>query len=175
MVQTVFAKEDGAIAAPTRDFTFTGFADSVGRAANRVGQGDAACRGGNLSSLSRDRLRAPHGTGVGGRRAGDRARHRRASDEKGKIVAVGTTVVRALESAAILGRAGCVCTVDESRLFMCRGTTFRCRGAVDELSFAANDLLMLVGAFAGTTCSDTHMTRRCGHDIDSTVMAMRCS
>jgi S-adenosylmethionine:tRNA ribosyltransferase-isomerase len=75
----------------------------------------------------------------------ERARHR-----KGKIVAVGTTVVRALESAASV--PGAIRPYrGETSLFILPGYRFRIVEAlVTNFHLPQTTLLMLVAAFAGT-------------------------
>ena len=64
---------------------------------------------------------------------------------RGRVVAVGTTVVRALESAAATG-----CDRGETRLFITPGYGFRAVDAlVTNFHLPESTLLMLVSAFAG--------------------------
>ena len=68
---------------------------------------------------------------------------------KGRVVAVGTTVVRALESAASQGRveAGC----GETRLFITPGFEFQVVDClITNFHLPESTLLMLVCALAGT-------------------------
>ena len=71
---------------------------------------------------------------------------RRAIDEcEGRVVAVGTTVVRTLESAAATGE-----DCGETRLFITPGYRFRVVDAlVTNFHLPESTLLMLVSAFAG--------------------------
>ena len=73
----------------------------------------------------------------------------RARAGKGRVIAVGTTALRALESAAEGGevRAG----IGETRLFIVPGYRFRVvEGLVTNFHLPKSTLLMLVSAFAGT-------------------------
>jgi len=67
----------------------------------------------------------------------------------GRVVAVGTTSVRALESAA---QGGCLAPfVGDTRLFITPGYRFRVvDGLVTNFHLPESTLLMLVSAFAGT-------------------------
>jgi len=72
----------------------------------------------------------------------------RARARKGRVIAVGTTALRALESAAAGGevRAG----IGETRLFIVPGYRFRVvEGLVTNFHLPRSTLLMLVSAFAG--------------------------
>jgi S-adenosylmethionine:tRNA ribosyltransferase-isomerase len=148
--QTVFAREPGAVAAPTAGLHF----DSgqlnrlrsrgveVGYLTLHVGAGTfQPVRDEQLESgeLHPERLRVPE-------RLCRQAAETRALG--GRVIAVGTTVVRGLETAAAGGEL--VPFDDETRLFIRAGYRFR---AVDALltnfHLPGSSLLMLVGAFAG--------------------------
>jgi S-adenosylmethionine:tRNA ribosyltransferase-isomerase len=70
--------------------------------------------------------------------------------KNGRVVAVGTTALRALEAAAAIGEEGIVAGAAETRIFIVPGYRFR---AVDRLvtnfHLPRSTLLMLVSAFAG--------------------------
>ena len=74
-----------------------------------------------------------------------------ARKKNGRVVAVGTTALRALESAAALGEGELAAGTAETRLFIVPGFRFR---VVDRLvtnfHLPRSTLLMLVSAFAGT-------------------------
>ena len=74
----------------------------------------------------------------------------RTRKKNGRVVAVGTTTLRALESAAAIGEEGLAAGTNETRLFIVPGYQFR---VVDRLvtnfHLPRSTLLMLVSAFAG--------------------------
>jgi S-adenosylmethionine:tRNA ribosyltransferase-isomerase len=152
--QTVFARVPGAVAAPTAGLHFTDeiLAALAARGIERVavtlhvGPGTfAPLRIGRDDDLDRhvmhaERYLVPEATA---------AAHARARAEGRPVIAVGTTVVRTLESA--LDAAGRVAPGDgETRLFLRPGTPVR---SVDRLitnfHLPRSTLLMLVMAFAG--------------------------
>jgi S-adenosylmethionine:tRNA ribosyltransferase-isomerase len=66
------------------------------------------------------------------------------------VVAVGTTVVRALESAALASREGLAPWNGETRLFITPGFRFQvCDVLLTNFHLPESTLLMLVCAFAG--------------------------
>ena len=148
--QTVFAQREGAVAAPTAGLHF----DAALR--ERVVQ---ACRG--IAAVT---LWVGAGTfqPVRAERVEDHVMHHErievseqlvnqieaARDAGGRVVAIGTTVVRALESAAIDGQlkpfAG------ETDLFLTPGAKFHVVDAMlTNFHLPESTLLMLVSAFAG--------------------------
>lgn len=146
--QTVFARSPGAVAAPTAGLHFTqALLDAIGvpRATVTLHVGAGTFQPVRTSDLSRHRMhcerwRVPAETAS----AIDACR-----DRGGRVVAVGTTVVRTLESAA--DAAGTVRAGEgETDLFITPGFRFR---AVDALltnfHLPQSTLLMLVCAFAG--------------------------
>ena len=149
--QTLYASAPGAVAAPTAGLHFSeGLLEAVGqRVAGmvevtlHVGAGTfAPMRGDDLGAHQMHAERYEISAAAA-------ERIRAAQQGPGRIVAVGTTVVRALETAAAEPggiRAGC----GETRLFIKPGFRFR---AVDALltnfHLPESTLLMLVCAFAG--------------------------
>jgi S-adenosylmethionine:tRNA ribosyltransferase-isomerase len=148
--QTTFARVPGAVAAPTAGLHFTpgllAAADAAGighvTLTLHVGPGTfLPVRGGDLDThrMAPERYELPAATVA-------RIEATRASG--GRVVAVGTTTVRTLESAAAAGalRAG----AGEAALFIRPGHRFR---AVDALltnfHLPGTPLLALVAAFAG--------------------------
>ena len=142
--QTVYANVPGAVAAPTAGLHFdeTILADlqakGVGLARLTLHVGAGTFQPVRTEDLSRHRMHAeryvvPPAT-------------RRALDAcQGRVVAVGTTVVRTLEAAAATG-------VDcgETRLFITPGYRFRTVDAlITNFHLPESTLLMLVSAFAG--------------------------
>ncbi|MGZ5084889.1 MAG: tRNA preQ1(34) S-adenosylmethionine ribosyltransferase-isomerase QueA [Usitatibacter sp.] len=148
--QTVYAREPGAVAAPTAGLHF----DEALLAAVRA-------KGVEIASLT---LHVGAGT-FQPVRVEDLSRHvmhsewygvpdatvaavARARERGGRVVAVGTTALRALESAAAGGelRAG----TGETRLFIVPGYRFRVvERLVTNFHLPKSTLLMLVSAFAG--------------------------
>ncbi len=153
--QTVFAERPGAVAAPTAALHFDAslLAEIEARGVERcavtlhIGAGTfQPVRGENLAAHVMHRERYEVGTAAVEAIARARARG-------GRVVAVGTTSLRALESAAIEvadGSAMLVPTSGETGLFITPGFSFR---VVDLLltnfHLPKSTLLMLVSAFAG--------------------------
>jgi S-adenosylmethionine:tRNA ribosyltransferase-isomerase len=150
--QTVFAKDQGAIAAPTAGLHFT--PGLLSRLAERridlakitlhVGVGTFTPV--TTEHIEDHRMEAEWvDVGPDTVQAIDRTKQR-----NGKVVAVGTTVVRALESAA--SGAGRVRTDrGETGLFIAPGYRFQVVDAMlTNFHLPQTTLLMLVAAFAGT-------------------------
>lgn len=149
--QTVYAKDPGAVAAPTAGLHFDAAmlqetrAKGVGHAfvTLHVGAGTfQALRRKNIveNRLHSERLQVSQA-------CCDAVAAARAAG--GRVIAVGTTAVRALETAAAGGRlepfAG------ETELFILPGYTFRAVDAlITNFHLPQSSLLMLVAAFAGT-------------------------
>ncbi len=148
--QTVFAAEPGAVAAPTAALHFDAAllerlaaqGVATGRLTLHVGAGTfQPLRGDDVEAhrLHSERFRVPAGVvaAVGAARA-----------RGGRVVAVGTTVVRSLEAAAAGGRlAPCE---GETDIFIRPGHRFRVVDAlVTNFHLPESTLLMLVSAFAG--------------------------
>lgn len=142
--QTVYASVPGAVAAPTAGLHFDEAifddlrAKGVGVARVTLHVGAGTFQPVRVDDLSRHRMHAeryvvPPST-------------RRALDAcQGRVVAVGTTVVRTLEAAAATG-ADC----GETRLFITPGYRFRAVDAlITNFHLPESTLLMLVSAFAG--------------------------
>ena len=149
--QTVYAKVPGAVAAPTAGLHFDDALLDVLRAKGvgvasvtlHVGAGTfQPVRNEDLSEhvMHSEWYDVPQATVDA--IAGTRARN-------GRVIAVGTTALRALESAAASGRL--VAGTSETQLFIVPGFRFR---VVDRLvtnfHLPRSTLLMLVSAFAGT-------------------------
>jgi S-adenosylmethionine:tRNA ribosyltransferase-isomerase len=148
--QTVFARAPGAVAAPTAGLHFDAalLAALEARGVERtfltlhVGAGTfAPVRTERVEDheLHEEWMRVPAGVCA----AVERCRSR-----GGRVVAVGTTSVRALETAA---RAGALAPFEgESRIFIYPGFRFRVVDAmVTNFHLPESSLLMLVAAFAG--------------------------
>ncbi|MGH9456279.1 MAG: tRNA preQ1(34) S-adenosylmethionine ribosyltransferase-isomerase QueA [Thermoanaerobaculia bacterium] len=149
--QTVYAERRGAVAAPTAGLHFT--RELLGAVARR---GVDPVRltlhvgGGTFKPVKVDEL-AEHRMDPEWYEIPEAAAERiaRARREGGRVVAVGTTSVRALESAAAADgvvRAGS----GETRLFITPGFEFRVVDALlTNFHLPESTLLMLVSAFAG--------------------------
>lgn len=148
--QTVYARQFGAVAAPTAGLHFDhdlldALADQgVERAAVTLNVGPGTFRPVRVEDIRRHRMESetyhvPVATA---------AAVNSALDEGRRVVAVGTTTVRALESAMEEGqvRAG----EGETDLFIRPGYRFRVAGALlTNFHLPGSTLLMLVCAFAG--------------------------
>jgi S-adenosylmethionine:tRNA ribosyltransferase-isomerase len=149
--QTVFAREPGAVAAPTAGLHFDQAlfdqlaAHGVRRVALTLHVGAGTFAPLRAEQLDAGRLhpeRLSVGADVVAAVADTRARG-------GRVVAVGTTVVRALETAAAGGIAAPF--TGETDLFIRPGFSFRAVDAlVTNFHLPRSSLLMLVCAFGGT-------------------------
>jgi S-adenosylmethionine:tRNA ribosyltransferase-isomerase len=148
--QTLFAREDGAVAAPTAGLHFDaevlGALERLGVDTARVTLhvGSGTFQPVRSEDLDRHRMHAEWlrvDPGVCAQIAAARARG-------GRVVAVGTTTVRSLETAAAGGEL--MPFEGESRLFIRPGYRFRVVDAmVTNFHLPRSTLLMLVSAFAG--------------------------
>ncbi len=154
--QTVFARERGSVAAPTAGLHFTdAILDrlrdrgvEIARITLHVGLGTFAPL--HVERVRDVRLHRERYT-LGAEAA---AAIKRATREKRRVVAVGTTVVRTLEAAARAARgrelephAG------ETEIFIAPGFEFRIVGGLlTNFHLPQSSLLMLVSAFAGREC-----------------------
>ena len=148
--QTVYAREPGAVAAPTAGLHFDA-AVFAALAARGIGVADLTLHVGagtfqpvRTQDLEQHRMHAEWLTVPRAAVAAVEAARARGA----RVIAVGTTVVRALESAA---RGGALAPFSgETRLFIRPGFTFRVVDAlVTNFHLPESTLLMLVCAFAG--------------------------
>ena len=152
--QTVFAASPGAVAAPTAALHFDAEVLRQIRAARRGHGGrDAACGCGHLSArpdAGPFSAQDAHRVVRRGRGDGGKPSNAMRAANGGRVVAVGTTTLRALESAA-LGGAGSRPGSRDTDIFITPGFELsRRRRAAHQLPPAASStLLMLVSAFAG--------------------------
>jgi S-adenosylmethionine:tRNA ribosyltransferase-isomerase len=162
--QTVFAARPGAVAAPTAALHFDAplldalEACGVERAALTLHVGAGTFQPVRGEDLSEHRLHSEWFE-IGADTVAAIERTRRAG---GRIVAVGTTSLRALEAAALGGRleAG----ARETDIFITPGFRFRVVDAlVTNFHLPKSTLLMLVSAFAG----HAHMRSLYRHAIDA--------
>lgn len=149
--QTCFAKTEGAIAAPTAGLHFTPRllaaieSRSIGVAAVTLHVGPGTFKPVTTDRIEDHRMDAEYFE-IGVETSRQIAQAKRAG---GRIVAVGTTVVRTLESAA--QEDGSVpAMTGETRLFITPGYRFRVVDALmTNFHLPHTTLLMLVSAFAG--------------------------
>lgn len=142
--QTVYAAVPGAVAAPTAGLHFDEDlldrlrAKGVGVASVTLHVGTGTFQPVREDDLSRHEMHAE-------RYAIPKATRSAIDECDGRVVAVGTTVVRTLESAAATGN-----DCGETRLFITPGYRFRVVDAlVTNFHLPESTLLMLVSAFAG--------------------------
>jgi S-adenosylmethionine:tRNA ribosyltransferase-isomerase len=149
--QTVYARRDGAVAAPTAGLHFDQAMLERLRAAGiettqvtlHVGAG--TFQPVRVDDLDRHRMHAEW-IEVGAEACGQICASR---ERGGRVVAVGTTSVRSLETAAA-GPEGLVPFAGDSRLFIRPGYRFRVIDALlTNFHLPESTLLMLVSAFAG--------------------------
>jgi S-adenosylmethionine:tRNA ribosyltransferase-isomerase len=148
--QTVFAATPGAVAAPTAGLHFDApllaalDARGIGRARVTLHVGAGTFQPLRVDDPRQHEMHSEWlevGAGVVQAIAETRARG-------GRVVAVGTTVVRALETAAQGGRLAPY--AGETQIFILPGHRFRCIDAlVTNFHLPESTLLMLVSAFAG--------------------------
>jgi S-adenosylmethionine:tRNA ribosyltransferase-isomerase len=151
--QSIFAREAGAVAAPTASLHFD---EALSKAIDARGVGHACITlhvgAGTFQPLRGDDIAAhvlhPERACVGSVACEAIARTRGTG---GRVIAVGTTVVRALESAALAAQQGGVVPWrGETRLFIRPGFQFRvCDVLLTNFHLPESTLLMLVCAFAG--------------------------
>ena len=150
--QTVFARERGSVAAPTAGLHFTPElltaldARGVERAEVTLHVGY-----GTFKPVRAERVEEhevdPETFTVSGRAADALTRALR---EKRRIIAVGTTTTRALESLDVGKDGRIAAATGETRLFIHPGHQFRIvRGLITNFHLPRSSLLMLVAAFAG--------------------------
>jgi S-adenosylmethionine:tRNA ribosyltransferase-isomerase len=150
--QTVFAREPGSIAAPTAGLHFT---------SDLLAQLDAAgierttitlhVGYGTFKPVRVDDVEAhtvdPERFEIGSDAA---SRINRALDDGRRIVVVGTTTTRAIETAVATGRGHVAAGAGETEMFIYPGHVFRAVGALlTNFHLPASSLLMLVSAFGG--------------------------
>lgn len=149
--QTVYASEPGAVAAPTAGLHFdpplleTLEARDIRTARITLHVGSGTFLPVTVDNLRRRRLHAER-VRIGPAAVAEIEAARRRG---GRVVAVGTTSLRALESAA--GEGGLRAFEGETELFVTPGYRFRVVDAlITNFHLPGSSLLMLVAAFAGT-------------------------
>ena len=148
--QSIFAREKGAVAAPTASLHFDAPLVAklekmgVSRAFVTLHVGAGTFQPLRTDDLDAHKMHAERVTVS----ASTWEVIRRTHQAGGRVVAVGTTVVRALESAALHGNGGTFS--GETRLFIRPGFAFQAVDAmVTNFHLPESTLLMLVSAFAG--------------------------
>lgn len=150
--QTVFARRPGAIAAPTAGLHFsTGLLEELRQAGVETAEVTLHVGIGTFKPVSAERVEE-HRMDSERYEIGEEAAEaiRRTRERGGRVVAVGTTVVRTLESAALAGEGQIRPGSGSTWLFITPGFEFQ---VVDVLltnfHLPRSTLLMLVSAFAG--------------------------
>ena len=153
--QSIFAREPGAVAAPTASLHFDAALSSA-LAARGIGRASVTLHvgAGTFQPLRSEDVTAhvlhPERASVGAAACEAIAATHAAG---GRVVAVGTTVVRALESAALARLAGTRVLTPwqgETRLFIVPGFRFQvCDLLLTNFHLPESTLLMLVSAFGG--------------------------
>lgn len=150
--QTVFAKEAGSVAAPTAGLHFTEpllqqvAAGGVQLATVTLHVGIGTFR--PITAPSLDQHQMHHEWGQLDRPTCDKLLATRAAGKR--VVAIGTTSVRVLESAALAGDGTLAPWSDETNLFIRPGHRFAsCDALMTNFHLPRSSLLVLVSAFAG--------------------------
>ena len=148
--QTVYAREDGAVAAPTAGLHFTpAMLASLQASGVEVVHVTLHVGPGTFKPITTDDVRE-HDVGEERYRVPAAAADaiNRALDEGRRVIAVGTTAVRTLESAGVSGRV--VAGEAATRLLITPGYRFRViAGMVTNFHLPGSSLVQLVGALVG--------------------------
>ena len=162
--QTVYARRDGAVAAPTAGLhidramleEIRGHGVDIGYLTLHVGAGTfqpVRCDRVEAHTMHKERVEVSEGLC----RQIEQTR-----DRDGRVIAVGTTTVRALETASLRGKTGPF--EGETDLFLYPGCAFRCVDALlTNFHLPGSTLLMLVCAFAGRE----HVLRAYRHAVEA--------
>jgi S-adenosylmethionine:tRNA ribosyltransferase-isomerase len=151
--QTVFSRERGSVAAPTAGLHFTEqVLETISQRGVEIARVTLHVGLGTFAPLRVERVdevhlhRERYSISAEAADALNRAR-----DEGRRVVAVGTTVVRTLESAALrAGSAPITPHSGDTEIFISPGFDFRLVGALlTNFHLPQSSLLMLVSAFAG--------------------------
>lgn len=151
--QTVFSREQGSVAAPTAGLHFTPeMLDRIRQRGVEIARVTLHVGLGTFAPLRVERVADVH---LHRERYSITAETAdaliRARDEDRRIIAVGTTVVRTLESAALRAGSGPIAPHSgDTEIFISPGFEFRLvRGLLTNFHLPQSSLLMLVSAFAG--------------------------
>jgi S-adenosylmethionine:tRNA ribosyltransferase-isomerase len=150
--QSIFAREPGAVAAPTASLHFdAALASALAARGIRRASVTLHVGAGTFQPVRSEEVAAhvlhPERASVGAAACEAIAATHAA---RGRVVAVGTTVVRALESAALAGAPVLAPWQGETRLFIVPGFRFQvCDLLLTNFHLPESTLLMLVSAFGG--------------------------
>jgi S-adenosylmethionine:tRNA ribosyltransferase-isomerase len=150
--QTVFARQPGAVAAPTAGLHFTAeILEQIAAAGVEIARVTLHVGLGTFKPVSAERIeehRMESERYEIGEETAEAIRRARAAGRR--IVAVGTTVVRTLESAAQAGDGEVRAESGATRLYITPGFNFQVVDALlTNFHLPCSTLLMLVSAFAG--------------------------
>jgi S-adenosylmethionine:tRNA ribosyltransferase-isomerase len=150
--QTVFARQPGAVAAPTAGLHFTArLLEEIAAAGVEIARVTLHVGIGTFKPVDAERIEE-HRMESERYEIGEDAAEaiRRARSAGRRIVAVGTTVVRTLEGAAAVGDGEVRAGSDSTRIFITPGFHFQVVDALlTNFHLPRSTLLMLVSAFAG--------------------------
>lgn len=151
--QTVFSRERGSVAAPTAGLHLTpGMLEQLGDKGVEIARVTLHVGLGTFAPLRVERVADVHLHRERYSISGDAAEAlNRARSEGRRVVAVGTTVVRTLESAALRAGPGrFLAHSGDTEIFISPGFEFRVvDGLLTNFHLPQSSLLMLVSAFAG--------------------------
>jgi len=150
--QTVYARSPGAVAAPTAGLHFTeGLLAEIGVAGIEIARVTLHVGIGTFKPVKAERVE-DHRMESERYEIGEEAAAaiRQTRERGGRIVAVGTTVVRTLESAAIAGGGEVLAGAGSTGIFITPGFQFQVVNVLlTNFHLPRSTLLMLVSAFAG--------------------------
>lgn len=151
--QTVFSRDPGSVAAPTAGLHFTPeMLDRIGQRGVEIARVTLHVGLGTFAPLRVERVRDVHLHRERYSISAETAEAlNRARADRRRIIAVGTTVVRTLESAALRAGSGPIDPqTGDTEIFISPGFQFRLvNGLLTNFHLPQSSLLMLVCAFAG--------------------------
>jgi S-adenosylmethionine:tRNA ribosyltransferase-isomerase len=150
--QTVYARSPGAVAAPTAGLHFTqSLLEEIAAAGIEIAKVTLHVGIGTFKPVKAEQVE-DHRMESERYEIGEEAAAaiRRTREQGGRIVAVGTTVVRTLESAALAGGGEVLAGAGSTDIFITPGFQFQVVDALlTNFHLPCSTLLMLVSAFAG--------------------------
>ncbi|MEA2603345.1 MAG: S-adenosylmethionine:tRNA ribosyltransferase-isomerase [Acidobacteriota bacterium] len=149
--QTVYARSPGAVAAPTAGLHFTErLLEEIAAAGIEIARVTLHVGIGTFKPVAAERIEDHRMDRERYEISEEAAEAIRRARERGRIVAVGTTVVRTLESAALGGDGTILPGTGSTELFITPGFHFQVVDALlTNFHLPRSTLLMLVSAFAG--------------------------